>query len=139
MLFRFVIELTSEDSTKSIVAFRSHIQSLIDQSNIASHGKISIRIMSAEQNEVFFEKNPDHYLTPASTTKLFPTFAAYALLGSDYMIPTKVFTDAPIENGVLKGDIYLKGFGDPTLTEPDIKELAFAIAKKGINSIEGNV
>ena len=134
-----VIELTSEDSTKSIVAFRSHIQSLIDQSNIASHGKISIRIMSAEQNEVFFEKNPDHYLTPASTTKLFPTFAAYALLGSDYMIPTKVFTDAPIENGVLKGDIYLKGFGDPTLTEPDIKELAFAIAKKGINSIEGNV
>lgn len=134
-----VIELTSEDSTRSIVAFRSVIQSLIDQSGVTSNGKISIRIMSAQQNEIFFERNPDHYLTPASTTKLFPTFAAYALLGADYLIPTKVFTDGAIEDGILKGNIYLKGFGDPTLTEPDIKELALAIAKKGIKEIEGNV
>lgn len=132
-------ELTSEDSTRSIVAFRSQIQSLIDQSGISSNGKLSIRIMSAQQNEIFFEKNPDHYLTPASTTKLFPTFAAFALLGADHMISTKVFTNAPIEDGIVKGDIYLKGFGDPTLTEPDIKELVSAIAKKGITAIEGNV
>lgn len=95
--------------------------------------------MSAQQNEIFFEKNPDHYLTPASTTKLFPTFAAFALLGADHMISTKVFTNAPIEDGIVKGDIYLKGFGDPTLTEPDIKELVSAIAKRGITAIEGNV
>lgn len=132
-------ELTSEDSTRSIVAFRSQIQSLIDQSGISSNGKLSIRIMSAQQNEIFFEKNPDHYLTPASTTKLFPTFAAFALLGADHMISTKVFTNAPIEDGIVKGDIYLKGFGDPTLTEPDIKELVSAIAKRGITAIEGNV
>lgn len=55
------------------------------------------------------------------------------------MISTKVFTNAPIEDGIVKGDIYLKGFGDPTLTEPDIKELVSAIAKRGITAIEGNV
>ncbi len=133
------LELTSEDSTRSIVAFRSQIQSLIDQSGITQNSKISIRIMSAQQNEIFFEKNPDHYLTPASTTKLFPTFAAYALLGADYMVPTRVFTNAPIENGIVKGDVYLKGYGDPTLSEQDIKELAREIAKKGISAIEGNI
>jgi len=132
-------ELTSEDSTRSIVAFRSQIQSLIDQSGIAQNSKISIRIMSAEQNEIFFEKNPDHYLTPASTTKLFPTFAAYALLGADYMVPTRVFTNAPIENGIVKGDVYLKGYGDPTLSEQDIKDLVREITKKGITAIEGNI
>ena len=134
-----VRELTAEDSTRSIVEFRSVIQNLIDQSGVTSNGKISIRIMSAQQNEIFFEKNPDHYLTPASTTKLFPTFAAFALLGADHMISTKVFTDAPIENGIVKGDVYLKGYGDPTLTEPDIKELVSAMVKKGITAIEGNV
>ena len=132
-------ELTSEDSTRSIVAFRSQIQSLIDQSGITQNSKISIRIMSSQQNEIFFEKNPDHYLTPASTTKLFPTFAAYALLGADYMVPTRVFTNAPIENGIVKGDVYLKGYGDPTLSEQDIKDLAREIAKKGITAIEGNI
>ncbi len=132
-------ELTSEDSTRSIVAFRSQIQSLIDQSGIAQNSKISIRIMSAQQNEIFYEKNPDHYLTPASTTKLFPTFAAYALLGADYMVPTRVYTNAPIENGIVKGDIYLKGYGDPTLSENDIKDLVREITKKGITGIEGNI
>jgi len=133
------LELTSEDSTRSIVAFRSHIQSLINQSGIAQQSKLSIRIMSAQQNEIFFEKNPDHYLTPASTTKLFPTFAAYALLGADYMVPTRVFTNAPIENGIVKGDVYVKGYGDPTLTEQDIKDLVREITKKGITAIEGNI
>jgi D-alanyl-D-alanine carboxypeptidase/D-alanyl-D-alanine-endopeptidase (penicillin-binding protein 4) len=38
------------------------------------------------------------------------------LLGADYMVPTRVFTNAPIENGIVKGDVYLKGYGDPTLT-----------------------
>ena len=132
-------ELTSEDSTRSIVAFRSQIQSLIDQSGITQNSKISIRIMSSQQNEIFFEKNPDHYLTPASTTKLFPTFAAYALLGADYMVPTRVFTNAPIENGIVKGDVYLKGYGDPTLSEQDIKDLVREIGKKGITAIEGNI
>jgi len=132
-------ELTSEDSTRSIVAFRSQIQALIQQSGIAQNTKLSIRIMSAQQNEIFFEKNPDHYLTPASTTKLFPTFAAYALLGADYMVPTRVYTNAPIVNGIVQGDVYLKGYGDPTLTEQDIKDLVREIAKKGITSIEGNI
>lgn len=132
-------ELTPEDSTRSIVAFRSQIQSLIDQSGISQNSKISIRIMSSQQNEILFEKNPDHYLTPASTTKLFPTFAAYALLGVDYMVPTRVFTDAPIENGIVKGDVYLKGYGDPTLSVQDIKDLVREITKKGIKAIEGNI
>ena len=132
-------ELTSEDSTRSIIAFRSQIQSLIDQSGINQNSKISIRIMSSQQNEIFYEKNPDQYLTPASTTKLFPTFAAYALLGADYMVPTRVCTNAPIENGIVKGDVYLKGYGDPTLSVQDIKDLVREIAKKGITAIEGNI
>ena len=132
-------DLTEEDSTRAIVAFRNSIQSLIDASGISKNSKVSIRIVSAQQNEVFFEKNPHQYLTPASTTKLFPTFAAYHTLGANYMVPTQVLTNAPIEDGIVKGDIYIKGFGDALLTEVDIKSLVKQLQEKGIKGIEGNV
>ena len=131
--------LTSADSTKAVVNFRSIIQNLIDAEGIASSSKTSIRILTVKQHEVLFEKNPHQYLTPASTTKLFPSFSAFFTMGSDYMIPTQVLSDGMIENGVLKGDIYLKGFGDALLDEQDITALVLQLKQKGITSINGGI
>lgn len=131
--------LTSADSTKAVVNFRSIIQNLIDAEGIASNSKTSIRILTLKQHEVLFEKNPHQYLTPASTTKLFPSFSAFYTMGSDYMIPTQVLSDGMIENGVLKGDIYLKGFGDALLDEQDITALVLQLKQKGITSINGGI
>ena len=131
--------LTSADSTKAVVNFRSIIQNLIDAEGIASSSKTSIRILTLKQHEVLFEKNPHQYLTPASTTKLFPSFSAFYTMGSDYMIPTQVLSDGTIENGVLNGDIYLKGFGDALLDEQDITALALQLKQKGIISINGGI
>ena len=131
--------LTSADSTKAVVNFRSIIQNLIDAEGIASNSKTSIRILTIKQHEVLFEKNPHQYLTPASTTKLFPSFSAFYTMGSDYMIPTQVLSDGMIENGVLKGDIYLKGFGDALLDEQDITALVLQLKQKGITSINGGI
>jgi PBP4 family serine-type D-alanyl-D-alanine carboxypeptidase len=131
--------LTSADSTKAVVNFRSIIQNLIDAEGIASNSKTSIRILTIKQHEVLFEKNPHQYLTPASTTKLFPSFSAFYTMGSDYMIPTQVLSDGMIENGVFKGDIYLKGFGDALLDEQDITALVLQLKQKGITSINGGI
>ena len=131
--------LTSADSTKAVVNFRSIIQNLIDAEGIASSSKTSIRILTLKQHEVLFEKNPHQYLTPASTTKLFPSFSAFYTMGSDYMIPTQVLSDGTIENGVLNGDIYLKGFGDALLDEQDITALVLQLKQKGITSINGGI
>jgi D-alanyl-D-alanine carboxypeptidase len=60
-------------------------------------------------------------------------------MGSDYMIPTQVLSDGMIENGVLKGDIYLKGFGDALLDEQDITALVLQLKQKGITSINGGI
>ena len=131
--------LTAADSTKAVVNFRSIIQNLIDAEGIASNSKTSIRILTVKQHEVLFEKNPHQYLTPASTTKLFPSFSSFFTMGSDYMIPTQVLSDGMIENGVLKGDIYLKGFGDALLDEQDITALVLQLKQKGITSINGGI
>jgi D-alanyl-D-alanine carboxypeptidase len=131
--------LTSADSTKAVVNFRSIIQNLIDAEGIAGSSKTSIRILTLKQHEVLFEKNPHQYLTPASTTKLFPSFSAFYTMGSDYMIPTQVLSVGTIENGVLQGDIYLKGFGDALLDEQDITALALQLKQKGITTINGGI
>jgi len=131
--------LTSADSTKAVVNFRSNIQNLIDAEGIAGSSKTSIRILTLKQHEVLFEKNPHQYLTPASTTKLFPSFSAFYTMGSDYMIPTQVLSVGTIENGVLQGDIYLKGFGDALLDEQDITALALQLKQKGITTINGGI
>ncbi|MEM6669583.1 MAG: D-alanyl-D-alanine carboxypeptidase/D-alanyl-D-alanine-endopeptidase [Pseudomonadota bacterium] len=74
---------------------------------------------------------------PASVSKT-PT-ALYALdaLGPDYTFKTRVYAVGSIVNGVLKGDLYLVGSGDPVLDTSELYELAQAVAAKGIRKIDG--
>ena len=55
-------------------------------------------------------------MNPASTMKLVTTYAALDLLGPDYTWKTEVYADGTIEGDVLKGNLYLKGYGDPKIT-----------------------
>ncbi len=85
---------------------------------------------------------------PASNVKLITTGAAMHALGADYRFETKVGHDGRIENGVLKGNLYIIGGGDPTTGSKDSIavgiEQTFAAWKKiicdaGIRRIEGHV
>lgn len=55
----------------------------------------------------------------ASNMKLFTTATAISRFGPEHRIVTRVMTDAPLSwDGVLRGNIYLKGAGDPALGSP---------------------
>jgi serine-type D-Ala-D-Ala carboxypeptidase/endopeptidase (penicillin-binding protein 4) len=55
----------------------------------------------------------------ASNMKLFTTSAALAGLGPDFRIPTRLLASGTLDpNGVLHGNLYLKGGGDPALGSP---------------------
>lgn len=59
--------------------------------------------------------NADVSVNPASTMKLFTTYAALEMLGPTYQWKTEFYTDGQLKNGVLNGNLYLKGGGDPKL------------------------
>eukprot|EP01031_Cornospumella_fuschlensis_P052280 gene52280-63904_t len=59
--------------------------------------------------------NADVSVNPASTMKLITTYAALELLGPTYQWKTEFFTDGTVKDGVLHGNLYLKGGGDPKL------------------------
>ena len=78
-------------------------------------------------------------LNPASTMKLLTSYAGLALLGPGYRWKTEVYTDGSLHNGVLDGNLYLKGFGDPNLMTVDFWRLLNSLRQLGIQEIKGDL
>jgi D-alanyl-D-alanine carboxypeptidase len=95
-------------------------------------------IYSTKKEKILYEKNAEKLFTPASTTKLFVAAAAMYFLGFAYQFSTVLATDGKVENGVLHGNLFLKGTGDPSLSMANIKELLKVLAEKGIQQVQGN-
>lgn len=76
---------------------------------------------------------------PASTMKLIPTWAALELLGPAYAWKTRAWSDAPVVKGVLKGNLYLQGGGDPLLTIERWWRFVTDLRQTGLRVIEGDI
>lgn len=85
--------------------------------------------------------NADIPVNPASTMKLFTTYAALELLGPNFRWRTAFFTDknAEIKDGVLHGNLYFKGGGDPKLNMERLWMLLRELKNNGITTITGNL
>jgi len=75
----------------------------------------SLYVINAKTGEVVFDKNSQIGLAPASTQKIITATTAFELLGKDYKYKTELGYNGKIENGILKGDLCIVGYGDPTL------------------------
>lgn len=91
------------------------------------------------QDTIFFE-NHQLSMIPASITKLFTTSTSLSIMGGDHKLSTKFFTDDQnLNDGVINGNIYLKGFGNPLFTDSDLNELINTLVQIGIKEIIGDV
>lgn len=88
---------------------------------------------------VVFERNPTLSLIPASNQKLPVAYAALALLGPGYRFHTEVVGSGTLVGDVWHGDLWLRGFGDPTLKPSDLDALAAEVASWGIRRVDGAV
>lgn len=77
--------------------------------------------------------------TPASNTKIFTAAAALQNLGPNYRFRTEVIVRATPKAGVIKGNLYLKGYGDPTSMMSDYRSLAKQVAARGIKRVTGHL
>ena len=92
------------------------------------HGRWGMLVVEAEGGRVVYERNADQFFAPASTTKLYSCSAALHYLGADYRFETPVYRRGEVENGTLRGDLFVVASGDLTFggrTLPD-GTLAFA-------------
>lgn len=98
-----------------------------------------VSIRKADSGELIYDHFGETRLHPASNMKLLTGAAALETLGEDYRFSTEVLTDGKITGGVLQGNLYLKGKGDPTLLKTDFDAFAQTLASQGIKNINGDL
>jgi serine-type D-Ala-D-Ala carboxypeptidase/endopeptidase (penicillin-binding protein 4) len=81
----------------------------------------------------------DRPVNPASVMKLVTTYAAMDMLGADFTWRTDFYTDGQIDNGTLRGNLYVRGGGDPKLVLERIQDTFFALHDKGVQVILGDM
>jgi len=86
-----------------------------------------------------FTQDPSKPMNPASTMKLLTTFAGLELLGPDYRWRTEAYTEGNIVDGVLDGNLVLKGYGDPKVTLEQFQELVTRLRATGLKTIRGDL
>jgi len=112
----------------------------IDSIVNATNGRVSVQIASADKYDMIYLHNPEEKMIPASVTKLITAAVAIDVLGINYDFKTVVYTDdSDIKDGVINGNLYLKGYGDPDLNSSDISVLAREVSSKGIREVTGNI
>jgi D-alanyl-D-alanine carboxypeptidase/D-alanyl-D-alanine-endopeptidase (penicillin-binding protein 4) len=101
--------------------------------------QLGIEVYSLSRQESLFRLNADTPLSPASAVKALTGLVALKRLGPDFTYKTEVYMDGPIRNGVLEGNLYLKGGGDPSLVTERLFLLANDVMRSGLRSVKGNV
>ncbi|WP_263788448.1 D-alanyl-D-alanine carboxypeptidase/D-alanyl-D-alanine endopeptidase [Salinibacter grassmerensis] len=129
---------------------RAYIQSVVtDTIDAAPYtGALwGIEVTNVETGKRLFQHNPEQLFTPASTTKLLTAVAALRRLGPSYRYETGLYVDGLVQNGVLRGNLIVRGSGDPTLggyaqrDDPTavFRDWADSLRAAGITRIEGDI
>ncbi len=111
-----------------------------------SCANIGILVKEVQTNKTIVEYRSDKALIPGSNFKLITTATALNLLGPDYRFSTMLEFDGHIDlRGILHGNIYIVGSGDPTIGSKDFNNVDFidkwvmAVKKMGIKAVDGRV
>ncbi|MBD3789042.1 MAG: D-alanyl-D-alanine carboxypeptidase/D-alanyl-D-alanine-endopeptidase [Campylobacterales bacterium] len=118
-------------------ALPAQIQAQLNKSGI-SKNEVAVYIKEVGGREIA-TFNATKTMVPASVMKVLTTYSSVLTLGFDYRWPTQFYTSGTLQNGVLKGDLVVRAFGDPSLGSEDLDDIVNQIRNSGIREIRGNI
>lgn len=143
MKFLFFIFL---QITSPIEKLQKYIDSVQNDSDLKT-GILAASIRSTVTGEYKIQTNAQKSVNSASTLKLVSTATALSLLSPNYKYQTFIEYDGDLIDGVLKGNVYIRGTGDPSLGSSrvglDFQQTVALFAKQikdfGIKKIDGYI
>ncbi|MDZ7624756.1 MAG: D-alanyl-D-alanine carboxypeptidase/D-alanyl-D-alanine-endopeptidase [Ignavibacteriaceae bacterium] len=109
-------------------------------SGIPASTKMAIMIYDPLTQDTIVCINHTESMIPASNTKLFTTATALELMGGDHLLSTRILADDDeISDGIIEGNIYIKGFGNPNFSSEDLDKLVSQLYQFGLRKVTGNV
>jgi D-alanyl-D-alanine carboxypeptidase/D-alanyl-D-alanine-endopeptidase (penicillin-binding protein 4) len=110
-----------------------------------ARAKVSVVVVDPETGKSLYAKNEKSGLNAASNVKIVTEAAGLALLGPEFRWKTAVLGPVPPEGGKaitageLRGDLYVKTSGDPTLSTQDLNGMAASLAAIGLHKVRGGL
>jgi D-alanyl-D-alanine carboxypeptidase/D-alanyl-D-alanine-endopeptidase (penicillin-binding protein 4) len=101
--------------------------------------RVGLRVVSARTGRLYYARRADSLMDPASNQKVLATTAAILRLGADWRFRTELSGPEPDGDGVIKGNVYLRGNGDPSLRTASLENLAARLRARGVVRVEGGV
>lgn len=100
---------------------------------------IAVEVREVGKHASLISINTQRAMNPASTMKLLTTFAALDLLGPAYTWKTEAYIDGELKDGVLNGNLILKGYGDPKFTIEQFWLWLSELRARGLREIRGDL
>lgn len=136
MFFFFILSISVAESAND--QYATSVAPLLNE-NPAKNGKLGVVVKSLKTGETIYEHNADKMYIPASNEKIITSVSALSLLGPDYRFKTEFYSGGGISNGVLHGGLYIKGYGDPTLSDGHLGYIVFQLKQRGVKEIKGKI
>lgn len=125
----------AQEATQALPAA---IEQLIKQSGLPKTA-LHLSVIPARQGNTVLAFQDSEPVSPASTMKLVTTQAALDLLGPQFRWKTQFFTSLPMVKDRLKGELIIKGGGDPDLTWEKFATLLRRLRQQGLRHIDGDI
>lgn len=100
-------------------------------------GRVAFLLFDPVKGEAVAEHAADTAHAPASTAKVLTALAALDVLGPAHAFTTQLLVRGAVKGGVLRGDVVLRGEGDPQLSYAQLAALAHALRRAGVTRITG--
>ena len=93
----------------------------------------------AKIDKALVSYQPGKPMNPASVMKLATTAAALDMLGPAFVFKTEFYSRGELRNGVLEGDLHIKGSADPKLTYERLWVAMRQLRERGLREIKGDI
>ncbi|SBT55041.1 D-alanyl-D-alanine carboxypeptidase/D-alanyl-D-alanine endopeptidase [Micromonospora narathiwatensis] len=129
---------TAESPTPARIRLAATIDAILADSRLDG-AQAGVVVVDTATGQTRYDRNGGRRLIPASNTKLLTSAAAMELLGPGHRFTTDVVSDGVRRGGLLSGNLYLRGGGDPTTLAEDYDRLAAQVATGGVRVVTGNL
>ena len=135
-LFPERIHAQKPESVESV--FVKTVETILGNSCLRKQN-FGVKIHSLERNKTLYSVNSNRLFAPASNVKLLTTAMALKRLRPEYRFKTGLYATTPVGGETLRGDIFIKGFGDPNLVSEQMWLLVKELKNIPLRKVHGDI
>jgi len=141
VLFLILSCLCQAINPHNVIAQPQSVSSVLEswyqqsRSKLGSKAKLGVIVTDMDRGEQVFAKEQNTLLTPASIVKLITSAVALKTFTGAYRFPTEVFADRKPDKAGSVGNIYIRGYGDPSMVNERMSELARLLSAQGVKQV----